>query len=410
MALINCPECNKQVSDSAISCPCCGYPINPVKEPRKKTSTRKTKRANGSGTVYKLSGKRRKPWVASVTIGWELDEETGKAKQVQRPIGYYPTEGTANRALELYKENPYNIDGATLTIDQLYGKWSKGYFEELTDESSVRTIEAAWQYVPPTFRAQNATHMAPQTMKDFINSDAQRTDAKGKTIMASDTTKSRIKSMFNLMYDYAVLANLLVYNPARQFTLKGIQNKIERKRKDKVPISIEHENELWSDLDFGYTRMVLINIYSAWRPEELLELRKDAIDFIEMTMTGGMKTEAGYNRAIPIHPKIWELIKYYYGKSDGPLLFYDYDGIRPETLTYDKYRGRFKKILMRHKWNELYSPSCPRHTFSTRAKEVRMDDLARKKIMGHEIIDVTDKHYTHPDMKVYLMEEILKIK
>ena len=27
MALIACPECKKEVSTSAVSCPCCGYPI-----------------------------------------------------------------------------------------------------------------------------------------------------------------------------------------------------------------------------------------------------------------------------------------------------------------------------------------------------------------------------------------------
>lgn len=28
MALINCPECNKEISDKAQSCPHCGCPIN----------------------------------------------------------------------------------------------------------------------------------------------------------------------------------------------------------------------------------------------------------------------------------------------------------------------------------------------------------------------------------------------
>ncbi len=28
MALINCPECGKKVSDSAVQCPECAYPIN----------------------------------------------------------------------------------------------------------------------------------------------------------------------------------------------------------------------------------------------------------------------------------------------------------------------------------------------------------------------------------------------
>jgi predicted amidophosphoribosyltransferase len=27
MALINCPECNKEISDMAESCPHCGFPI-----------------------------------------------------------------------------------------------------------------------------------------------------------------------------------------------------------------------------------------------------------------------------------------------------------------------------------------------------------------------------------------------
>lgn len=410
MALISCPECNRKISSSAFACPGCGYPINYQPEQKNKKSNKKTRRANGVGTVYPLSGKRRNPWVAAITVGWEINEKTGRAKQIQRPIGYFPTESKANLALDRYNENPYDLDKETTTIEQLYERWSKVYFEELTDESSIRTIQAAWQYVPPTFRVQNATRMTAQGIKDFINFDAQRIDNKGKTIKPSDNTKSRMKSMFNLMYDYAVLANLVQYNPARQFALKGIQNKIERKRKDKNPISIEHESELWKDLDFGYIRMVIINIYSGWRPEELLELCKDDIDLSEMTMTGGMKTDAGYSRTIPIHPKISDLVRYYYDKSTGALLFYDYDGVRPTTLTYDKYRGRFKKILARHGWEDLYSPSCPRHTFSTRTKNVRMDELARKKIMGHEIVDVTDKHYTHLDIIPFLTEEIHKIK
>ena len=34
MTLINCPECNKQVSDSAPSCPNCGVPIASAREIR----------------------------------------------------------------------------------------------------------------------------------------------------------------------------------------------------------------------------------------------------------------------------------------------------------------------------------------------------------------------------------------
>jgi len=42
MALIHCPECNKEISDSVISCPLCGYPISKIKH--QKASTNSTMR------------------------------------------------------------------------------------------------------------------------------------------------------------------------------------------------------------------------------------------------------------------------------------------------------------------------------------------------------------------------------
>lgn len=371
---------------------------------KRRSKTKHPKLPNGFGRICQIKGNLRNPFRAMITVG-----KTEEGRPIGKILGYYESWYAAYDALVKYHENPYDLNKDTLTIAELYEKWSDSYFEELTDATSVRTIKSAWGYVTPTFRRQKATSITAQAMKDFIIQDAKRKDDNGKILIASDNMKSRIKSMFNLMYDYAVLAQIVDFNPARQFSLKGIQGKIERKRKDKVPISKEHEDILWNDLDFGCTRMVLINIYTGWRPEEMLEIEKSNVDLENMTMTGGMKTEAGFNRTIPIHPKIFPIVKYYYDLSDGDMLFYDYDKSKPSRMTYDKYRGRFKKIMDRHKWENLYSPSCPRHTFSTKAKEAHMSELARKKIMGHIITDVTDKHYTHLEMNKYLMEEIKKI-
>ena len=51
---------------------------------------KKLKRTNGSGTVYKLSGNRRKPWVAVKTLGW-----TEEGKQEKKIIGYFEKEDEA---------------------------------------------------------------------------------------------------------------------------------------------------------------------------------------------------------------------------------------------------------------------------------------------------------------------------
>lgn len=42
---------------------------------------------NGYGSVYKLKGNRRKPWIVQKTKGWELNEETCIQKRIT--IGYY---------------------------------------------------------------------------------------------------------------------------------------------------------------------------------------------------------------------------------------------------------------------------------------------------------------------------------
>lgn len=38
MALINCPECNKEISDKAKACPNCGYELNPLQSNNRSSS------------------------------------------------------------------------------------------------------------------------------------------------------------------------------------------------------------------------------------------------------------------------------------------------------------------------------------------------------------------------------------
>ncbi len=65
MALIQCPECGSQVSDKALSCPRCGYPMSSAEKPRKSPKTsvkRHPKLPNGFGSIKKLSGNRTNPY------------------------------------------------------------------------------------------------------------------------------------------------------------------------------------------------------------------------------------------------------------------------------------------------------------------------------------------------------------
>lgn len=67
------------------------------------------KRANGDGSVYKIGGKRRKPFGARVTIGWQLDPETGRSKQIYQSIGTFATRVEAETALNNYLQTPMTL-------------------------------------------------------------------------------------------------------------------------------------------------------------------------------------------------------------------------------------------------------------------------------------------------------------
>ena len=49
-----------------------------------------------------------------------------------------------------------------------------------------------------------------------------------------------------------------------------------------------------------------------WRPQELGLIELEKVDLENWEITGGMKTKAGTNRTVPIHPRIRPLADYLY--------------------------------------------------------------------------------------------------
>ena len=73
MALIKCPECELQVSDRALSCPHCGYPLQEVPMvtvSSKKKKNRRRRLPNGFGSITELKNRNlRKPFWVRVCVG-----------------------------------------------------------------------------------------------------------------------------------------------------------------------------------------------------------------------------------------------------------------------------------------------------------------------------------------------------
>lgn len=350
------------------------------------------KLANGMGSVYKQGGKRRNPWIARKTKGWEIDEKTGKTKQRYLTIGYYPTRQEALTALMNYNKNPYDIETNSITFAEVYERWSKEHFLKVTP-SSCRSWVAAFNHSKP-LRNMRMRDIRPNHLESTIH------DAK-----VGDSTKQRMKSLYNLMYKYCLKYDIVEKDYAALCeSVKRGKPKIVR-----IPFSHEEIQTLWENVSFPFVNMVLIGIYSGWRPQELAILKIADIDLEARTMFGGLKTDAGRNRVVPIHSAVYELVVANYNKAvamGSDYLFNDENGQQGTHLTYDKYRGRFEKINKR--FNMSHKPHDTRHTFISAAKSANINEYILKLIVGHEIEDITEKVYTHRSMQE-LADELEKI-
>ena len=200
---------------------------------------------------------------------------------------------------------------------------------------------------------------------------------KGKKRYASINTQERIKSMCNLMFDYAIERNLIITNPARAFKIGGLLNEIQKKSKGKIPFTREQIEELWKYVDdTPFVDMILIALYTGFRPQEVAILEIKNILLEEDKIIGSMKTDNGKDRVVPIHPKIKKLVEKRYIQATeryhSDRLFNDPKGQQSTKMTYDMYRGRFTNVM-----NEMgfvgLTPHCTRHTFITQAKRCKMD-------------------------------------
>lgn len=126
MALIKCPECDREISDKATACPHCGYPISEQKVKRKSrgrgVKNKRKKLPNGFGSITEIKGKNlRKPFYARKTTGRDA---AGKlVLKPLKPDAYFETYDQAYTALVEYNRNPYDLD-PDLTVSELYEKWT----------------------------------------------------------------------------------------------------------------------------------------------------------------------------------------------------------------------------------------------------------------------------------------------
>lgn len=373
-------------------------------------------RSRGEGSV--TYDKRRKRYRARVTIGWELNEKTGRAKQIIKTIGSnYKTKGEANAALAEYLKNPYDISNKDITFSQLYEIWFNDFIKD--HESHRYRIKSGYSYCTPLYN-KKFREISILDMKNCINNATRIVDRgkyKGEEKIASPSCKEAMKYIFNHMYSYAIEARIVDRNYAKEFTLdKKIFQEKEANRKEKIPFTKEELQTLWKASEFvPFADIILYACYSGWRPGELIRLKVENVNLNDEYIRGGIKTTAGKNRVVPIHPIVKPIVEKYYNQAieiGSEYLFNDPSKKKGVNgLSKDQYLSRFNNVIIALNFRTELTPHYTRHTFISMAKsrEVNMNEYILKLIVGHDIGDVTEHIYTHREIQD-LKAEINKIK
>lgn len=413
--LTTCPECDLPVSDKAAVCPHCGYPLKSNKTIKRRNPAKRKRLPNGFGQITEIKGRNlRNPFRVMVTVG-----KTTEGKPIcklLKPRAYFPTYNEAYAALVEYWKNPYDLDNA-LTVKELYEKWTR---ESLKNASAAyhRTISSAWAYCSGVYdlsvRELKAKHIKACMEQGYRIEQTGK--HKGEKKYPTAGIKTRIKSLFNNMLDYAVEYELISSNPARSFEVSGdIVKETKENKRSHIPFTNEELNILWANVNsVRFTDWVLIQCYMGWRPQELATLRLDEVYLDGRYMKAGMKTDAGKQRIVPIHSKVYPLVKKNYDLAktlNSEYLFNDKGQTHAGSLklTYDKYAKRFDKVVAALNLNPKHRPHDPRMTFITMGKRAGMDEYALKEMVGHSIQDITESVYTVRDLE-WLRSDLEKIK
>ena len=131
--------------------------------------------------------------------------------------------------------------------------------------------------------------------------------------------------------------------------------------------------------------------YTGFRVSEFLQLTRFSYHPEDGGyLQGGLKTESGRNRIVPIHPKIRPYLMAWMDKG-GDTIICDENG-RP--LSRERYREYFHQIADRLGAPDI-TPHWCRHTFATLLHSAKADPLTVKWLLGHSTKSDITAHYTH---------------
>lgn len=402
------------------------------------------KRKNGMGSVVYLGKGRYQPWAARITVGKdisgipiyydidsfenELDALVFLENYHKNPTPLYIKESKYNRIVT-FSQNPYplipvkdpkmeiveKVKKDNYTFKQLYEEFKKVKMltkEEEQQEKKYHTRPKNKPFGRHYCRSlvtafHNSIALYDRVYKDLRASDFNQILKESNK--GADSQRQMVNLYLNL--DKFALEEDIIDKGYAQFIptistkkeIKKAKNKtIEKERLftyDQIdylwnlkPRSNGRQNELQQQREIFIRDFWLMLLYSGMRADELLSVYTDNIFLKNNYLIGGLKTEAGINREIPIHPKVKHLYEKYYNPNNE-FLFTQPNG---NKIDYDYYLYHY-----RHNFRDLHpelsghTAHDARHTLRNELRKLNVKDIIINSIVGHSNDDVGEDIYSH---------------
>ncbi len=403
------------------------------------------KRKNGTGTVVKLSGDRYEPYVARLLIGKNIE-----GKPIYYDIDTFKEELDAIVCLENYHKNPYTlyvkeekynriatfpnkpyplapvknpnniiiekVKKDNYTFKQLYEDFKK--VKMLTKEEGekdrlyhIRPKNKSFGY--HYCRSMITAFNNSKSLHNKLYKDLRLSDFK-QALEESQKSKESQRQMINLFtnLDKFALEEDIIEKGYSQLITTTTNNRKEIK---KLNNSIVEKNKLFSyeQIDYLWNFTLKSNgrqknhkqyweefirdfwlmlIYTGMRADELLSVYNANIFLDDNYLIGGLKTDAGINREIPIHPAVKTLFQKYYNPKNE-FLFTRSNGMKVDYAYYFyHFQYNFEKL---HSEVSDHTAHDARHTLRNELRKINIKDIIINSIIGHSNNDVGEDIYSH---------------
>lgn len=322
------------------------------------------KNPNRYGTVTKLSGNRRKPWIVKEGV-------SGK----QKPIGYAATREEGLIMLANYNNDPWDIETDKITFQELYELWLEKRAAKL-GKANQTSLKAAYKHCSK-LKNLKYKQIKSYQMQDCIDSCG-----------CGYSTQGAIKNLFGHLDRFAMELDIVSKCYSDLLTSEPIPET------SKEIFTNEEVSRLWENEKLEWVDSVLFFLYTGFRISEMIDLKTSSVDLKIQTIIGGTKTAAGKNRVIPIHSKIQHIFQKRVKQSKSGYLF-EHNG---KKLNQNQYRLTFWAKIM-ERLEMQHTPHECRHTFRSRLDSAGANKVCIDRIMGHKSKGTGERIYTHKNME-----------